>query len=205
MLNLVVKSYKLIMIVKSFLGILFIGILLTWTGLRLGLDRDTLQFVAIWGCVALISIMLILTLTKHFELNMNSLKSIVSILLVINLSQWSTKGFQVWVSSFSIITLLYLLLTVYKKYYNKLTFNIVSDKLKTINFEPLEDKEENEKRAILSIMDTFKPQYKDSVFAYKVDTTSNSVEGVKDITVDFAYESKNKQYKVFDVILSYEV
>lgn len=137
----------------------------------------------------------------------------MSMLLVVNLTGWSSEDFSILVEIVSALTLVYFLLLAYDKYFNKIAYRLAVDKLKELDFEPYEyDSNDNripveqdvvEKVAIKSIIKTFKDKYQkdDKVFAYHVKTTPNT-NGNKDITIDFALNGK-RPTKLFDVILSY--
>lgn len=204
MLVLMAKTRTFLSLLKSVVGIAVIGIILTWIGLELGLDRETLKEVAIWSTVGLVALLVILNMLPIFSVTGHAVKPVASLLLVINLSQWSVDGFTFWVSAVSSLSLTYIILLAYEKYFNKMAYHVALDKFKAFTFEPEADADEKEIEitAIRAVINTFKDKYKDKLFAYFVGTTPNS-NGNNDVTIDFALDGKTK-HKLFDVIVSYE-
>ncbi|QGX47356.1 hypothetical protein GPZ88_10025 (plasmid) [Streptococcus ruminicola] len=203
MLNILAKTQKLITILRVALGIVLIGVATVCLCQEFSVKFEDIKLVATLVEVAFVVILALFSALPQFNVTKDALKPVMTLLLIINLSEWSTTGVDLLFRLLPILSIIYILLFIYNNNFKRIVYSMVIDKNKVINFEPdsYDSHEEVEKAAIRATINTFKSKYKNKIIAYYVKTTSNT-NGNKDIVINFALDGKYK-YKLFDVIISY--
>lgn len=198
------RTRQLFNVARSVIGVLFLGTCMTWVALELGMARSTLKTVSLAVLTVYILVLGVLHYSKKFNVTGEVVKRIGPILLVANLSDWTSTGFNSWVSLTTILGLLYVLLFAYDRFkvINLLTHRLVVDSEKSFDYSgsPDDTEQEVEKNIIRAYVNTFKDKFKDNVVAYKVRTTRDA-DTLPVVTIDFAWEGSRGYYHLFEIQL----